>query len=454
MQNNTELDILRHSAAHLMARAVMRLFPNVQLAFGIFLTCLCAGCAAKSDVDADVAVTEIAALVPAPLPKSAEITELFERAERFLHSNENVTSFQAIHAECLRMLVQAKARYGDTESYADLFKQRLKELDTTKLPPELRNDPHMAEALPQMKERALMMTLLEMSQTGLAVEAIRKAAANPSLCIRALVPYIRGELQFRAEQYEEAGKSFKQAMSEATIAPTSGNNFIISEIMYLIAGNDAMLDVVLYVEECLPEKKTYAFEIAKAWCKVHKDDLAAGNFEPFLQRAEEGTPFVQASVYVRAVIKEQMKQGKFDDVSKTIDLIFLPDEGNKNGLPANTALTRSPWHNLCLEAWILGCIQHGKLAEAQTVADSIETDNIVSKMIILLVGGDIAQDVLGKAKWMPLNIHISDNAIDKDISVPKYSDTELLEFCRWYAAKAENKHLRYQTCTGLFLLPT
>ncbi|MBO7708622.1 MAG: threonine--tRNA ligase, partial [Thermoguttaceae bacterium] len=28
------LDILRHSAAHIMARAVMRLFPNVQLAFG------------------------------------------------------------------------------------------------------------------------------------------------------------------------------------------------------------------------------------------------------------------------------------------------------------------------------------------------------------------------------------------------------------------------------------
>ena len=28
------IDILRHSAAHLMARAVMRLYPNVQLAFG------------------------------------------------------------------------------------------------------------------------------------------------------------------------------------------------------------------------------------------------------------------------------------------------------------------------------------------------------------------------------------------------------------------------------------
>jgi threonyl-tRNA synthetase len=28
------LDTLRHSAAHIMARAVMRLYPNVQLAFG------------------------------------------------------------------------------------------------------------------------------------------------------------------------------------------------------------------------------------------------------------------------------------------------------------------------------------------------------------------------------------------------------------------------------------
>jgi len=28
------LDVMRHSAAHLMARAVMRLYPDVQLAFG------------------------------------------------------------------------------------------------------------------------------------------------------------------------------------------------------------------------------------------------------------------------------------------------------------------------------------------------------------------------------------------------------------------------------------
>src|SRR3712207_3482424 len=28
------LDVMRHSAAHVMARAVMRLFPDVQLAFG------------------------------------------------------------------------------------------------------------------------------------------------------------------------------------------------------------------------------------------------------------------------------------------------------------------------------------------------------------------------------------------------------------------------------------
>jgi threonyl-tRNA synthetase len=34
MKDNNDINILRHSAAHLMARAVMRLFPNVQLAFG------------------------------------------------------------------------------------------------------------------------------------------------------------------------------------------------------------------------------------------------------------------------------------------------------------------------------------------------------------------------------------------------------------------------------------
>ena len=33
-KDSEALDILRHSAAHIMARAVMRLFPNVQLAFG------------------------------------------------------------------------------------------------------------------------------------------------------------------------------------------------------------------------------------------------------------------------------------------------------------------------------------------------------------------------------------------------------------------------------------
>ena len=34
MQNNTDLDTLRHSAAYLMARAVMRRYPDGQLAFG------------------------------------------------------------------------------------------------------------------------------------------------------------------------------------------------------------------------------------------------------------------------------------------------------------------------------------------------------------------------------------------------------------------------------------
>src|SRR5690606_32371742 len=33
-KDSQALDVMRHSAAHVMARAVMRLFPGVQLAFG------------------------------------------------------------------------------------------------------------------------------------------------------------------------------------------------------------------------------------------------------------------------------------------------------------------------------------------------------------------------------------------------------------------------------------
>ena len=395
------------------------------LAWGVLLTLFSTGCAAKPDFDGDAAVAEIAALVSAPLPQSAEITEFFERAERFLNSNENDSSFRAIRKNCLLLLAQAKAKYGDTKSYADMFQQRLKEIDTGKLPPELRNGPNAAEFVNQMKESALIMNLLEMSRTGLAPDAIRWATRDSSPTVRALVPFIRGELQFWAGQYEDASKSFKQAITEATTVPTDGrDNTIISEIMHLVAGHDAMLDVVLFVEECLPQNP-YSFVIAKTWCKVHKDDLAAGNFEPFLKRAEAAPSGAAKSVYVRAVIKEQMKQGNFADVPKTIDRFF--PQGHER--------------NLCLSAWVFGCIQHGRLAEAQIVADSTEgfRHDIAHQMIILLFGMDLAQDVLGKAKWMPIVINISDNAIDRDIPVPKYSDAELLEFCRWYAAKADKQ---------------
>ena len=403
----------------------MRNIIAFYLALGALSAFLSTGCAAKPDFDGDAAVAEIAALVSAPLPQTAEITEFFERAERFLNSNENDSSFRAIRENCLLLLAQTKAKYGDTKSYADMFKQRLKEIDTGKLPPELRNDPNAAEFVNQMKESALVMNLLEMSRTGLAPEAIQRAASDSSPSVRAWVPYIRGELQFWAGQYEDASKSFKQAITEATTVPTDGrDNTIISEIMHLVAGHGAMLDVVLFVEECLPQNP-YSFVIAKTWCKVHNDDLVAGNFEPFLKRAEAAPSGAAKSVYVRAVIKEQMKQGNFADVPKTIDRFF--PQGHEC--------------NLCLSAWVFGCIQHGRLAEAQIVADSTEgfRHDIAHQMIVLLFGRDTAQDVLGKAKWMPIGINISDNAIDRDIPVPKYSDAELLEFCRWYAAKADKQ---------------
>ena len=142
---------------------------------------------------------------------------------------------------------------------------------------------------------------------------------------------------------------------------------------------------------------------------------------------------------VRAVIREQMRRGNFADVPKTIDRIFPPGAEKKEvAADAAAIFGRFDGRDLCLETWALGCTQYGKLADAMTVANSIEElkrrNAAISKMTGVLIGKDVKATVL---YGLVSDTMLGGDTPDKDIPAPKYSDAELLEFCRWYAATAE-----------------
>src|SRR5262245_53005998 len=72
------LDVLRHSSAHVMARAVMRLFPGVQLAFGPTLEN-----GFYYDIDSPTPIREEDfPRIEAEMKKIVEAAEPFERFER------------------------------------------------------------------------------------------------------------------------------------------------------------------------------------------------------------------------------------------------------------------------------------------------------------------------------------------------------------------------------------
>src|SRR5436190_1918202 len=72
------LDVLRHSCAHVMARAVMRLFPGVQLAFGPATTT-----GFYYDIDSPTPICEEDfPRIEAEMKKIVEAAEPFERFER------------------------------------------------------------------------------------------------------------------------------------------------------------------------------------------------------------------------------------------------------------------------------------------------------------------------------------------------------------------------------------
>jgi threonyl-tRNA synthetase len=72
------LDVLRHSCAHIMARAVMRLFPSTQLAFGPVR-----GSVFYYDVDSPIPITEADfPKIEAEMKKIIDAAEPFERFER------------------------------------------------------------------------------------------------------------------------------------------------------------------------------------------------------------------------------------------------------------------------------------------------------------------------------------------------------------------------------------
>ena len=397
------------------------------LGLNLFFACLVTGCGAQSDAN------KVAALVPAPLARSSDVSEIFERVERLLDSNDDPTH-NVSRKRCREILAQAKARYGDTKDNAAMFQKQMADIDAAKLEPEA-------------KENAYGMILFQMSEAGLAPEAVRKAEAHSSPTIRAIAPYILGRLQFLAEQYEDARQSFMRSLTMLKTAPDSQSKTnIVIAIITLASLNDSMSDVPLFAEGCVSKNDKlwgdfFSSTFADVWCKVHKDDLAAGNFELFLKRAETEADDRAQAEYVRAVIKEQMKRGQFADVPKTIDRIFPPGaEKKKVAADAAAIFGRFDGRDLCLETWAIGCVQHGKTREATTVADSIEElkrrNAAINKMIGVLIGKDVKSPVL--YGLLPDTI-LGGDTPDDTISTPQYSEAEILEFCRWYAATTEQQ---------------
>ena len=397
----------------------------IRFTFLLFFICFATSCVAESDAD------KATALMSKPLTPSAEITELFDHIEHLLDSNDDSTHAVS-RKHCRELLAQAKARYGDTKNSADMFNKQIKELDTAKL--------ELAE-----KENAFGDILLKMSQAGLAPEAIRKAEASSSPTVQALAPCILGQLQFMDAQHNDSSTSFMGALTQLKVAPESPlKSRIIFEIVSLASMNDSMLNVLLFAEEHVPKKERMFDDVfertfALAWCKVHKDDLAAGKFEPFLKRAEAETTDSAQAEYVRAVIKAQIKRGQFADVPKTIDRIFPPGaEKKKVAADVAAIFGRFDGRDLCLETLAISYTQHGKLAEAMTIADSIEElqrrDAAVNKMIGVLTGKDVKATVL---YGLVSDTMLGGDTPDEGIPTPKYSEAELLKFCRWYAATSE-----------------
>ena len=384
---------------------------------------LCAGCVANSDVDA------IRALVPASQTPSAVITEMFEQIERILDSNDDPVH-SVSRKSCRKLLARAKARYGDTKGGAALFEKQFEEL---------------ANLEPDEKEIAFGILLLEMGEASLAPDAARKAEAHASPTVRAIAPIILGQLQFLDSQDEDARNSFKRALTMLKNAPESLlKTNLVFQIITDVEMSDSMPDVILFAEECIPKKQEDfqslpRFMFSQTWCKVHKDDLAAGKFEPFLKRAEAEIDDRAQADYVRAVIREQMRRDNFADVPKTIDRIFPPGADKKQvAADAAAIFGRFDGRDLCLETWAIGCTQYGKLADAMTVADSIEELSrrtaAINKMIGVLIGKDVQAMIFYEI--FPDTL-LGGDTPDKDISAPKYSEAELLKFCRWYAATEE-----------------
>jgi tetratricopeptide (TPR) repeat protein len=272
-----------------------------------------------------------------------------------------------------------------------------------------------------------------------------------------MVPFMRGQIQFRNNQYADAQKSFIQALTKLkTTQPSELGEEILIEIFTLASTDNALPDVTLFFIENFSSKKErmsdegwrsmFAPEdrgsiFAPAWCKVHKNDLAAGKFELFLRRAKAEPDDVGQAEYVRAVIREQMRRGRFADVPKTIDRIFPPGAAKKKvagDVEANYG--RFDGRDLCLETWAIGCTQRGRLAEARSVVESIEEERrrvaTLNKMIGVLIGEDVKVTVY---HGLQLDTQFGGDKPDSTIPAPKYTEAELLEFFRWYAATAEQQ---------------
>ncbi|MEZ6138935.1 MAG: threonine--tRNA ligase [Zavarzinella sp.] len=111
-KDTESLEVLRHSSAHIMARAVMRLFPNVKLAFGPALAN-----GFYYDIDSEIPITENDfPRIEAEMKKIIKEQEPFERFERSVEEGKALCAelnqtYKVEHVE------EELAKYGKLSFY-------------------------------------------------------------------------------------------------------------------------------------------------------------------------------------------------------------------------------------------------------------------------------------------------------------------------------------------------
>ncbi len=400
---------------------------------------VCIGCGQSR------AEQEIANLLPPPKTASPTVEKILDIAKRILISDD--PNYKVPRSSGM-LLGNALAKYGDTKLIEEEFERQFDELEKSKLI--AKDKPEHYGAL-----------IFSMASSGLMRQAARKAEADSSSTVQAIVPYLLGRLQFEAGEIDKAKTSFLQALSlldKAQEPKLSGR--IAAGVLMLATSGDKMPEVILAAASFLQppyNDDMHARLIASAWLQIHKTVMEANDFETVLQEAEKTASDTSKAELVRAVIRKQVQAGLLEDAEKAIDRIFPPGAPKKKVAADQAAIFgRFDGRDLCLETLGISCLQHGHLDKALQATDRIEEVKrrgaVSAKLAGFLMGRDVKTSVM--YGLLPDGV-LGGDSPDATIVKPNYSDEELRKFCRWYAATADitpnpsNKIARKASAAGL-----